>query len=364
MKIGILTFHCAHNYGAVIQCYALQQYLKSLGHEVYVIDYRPKYFDFYKIPKVTISNAPNLKAYLKGKLKELIIGNIQKKRFLAFEDFINQKLNLIPHIVNSDYSDFDAIVLGSDQIWNPGITGGKYDNEYFGSNAKCKVISYAASSKSISLTEEQKEYFKLHLPKMDSISVRETSLMNLLQHLTSKSITTVIDPSFLPDVSAYEKLCRPIKRNRPYILVYEVERHPDTLRIAKEIAKSLKADVIELVSSVSYKLLGKNVVQEAGPIEFLSYIRYATCVVTTSFHGMALSLKFQKDFYSIKQGSNADLRAESLLAQLGLLDRFILLSSSVSFTKIDYSKYTKNLESEILNSKDFLTESLKNGFES
>ena len=358
MKIGILTFHCAHNYGAVIQCYGLQQYLKSLGHEVYVIDYRPKYFDFYKIPKVTISNAPNLKAYLKGKLKELIIGNIQKKRFLAFEDFINKKLNLIPHIVNSDYSDFDAIVLGSDQIWNPGITGGCYDNEYFGSNAKCKVISYAASSKSISLTEEQKEYFKLHLPKMDSISVRETSLMNLLQPLTSKSITTVIDPSFLPDVSAYDNLCRPINRKRPYVLVYEISRHADTYRIAKEISKSLDADVIELVSNVSFKLLGKHSIQSAGPIEFLSYIKHAKCVITTSFHGMALSIKFQKDFYALRQGNNADLRLESLLMKIDLLERFIPITGSVRFSKIDYSKYLRNLDSAIFSSKDFIIDSL------
>lgn len=359
MKIGILTFHCAHNYGAVIQCYGLQQYLRSLGHEVYVINYKPKYFDFYKIPEITISNTPNLKAYLKGKIRELIIGHIRKKRFLAFEDFINQKLNLIPHIDNSDYSDFDAIILGSDQIWNPGITGGRYDEEYFGSNAKCKVISYAASSRSTNLTAEQSDYLKSHLPKISSISVRETSLMNLLQPLTSKSITTVIDPSFLPEVSAYENLCRPINRKRSYVLVYEVDRHSDTYRIAKEIAQSLDADVVELVSCVSYKYFSDRFDQIGGPIEFLSYIKNAECIVTTSFHGMALSLKFQKNFYSIRQGTDADLRTESLLTKLGLLSRFIFMDSKVdSYTQLDYSTILPRLNEELNYSKGFLANAL------
>lgn len=358
MKIGILTFHCAHNYGAVIQCYGLQQYLKSLGHEVCVIDYRPQYFDFYKIFKVTISNSSNFKTYLKGKIRELIIGNVQKRRFHAFEDFIEQKLHLVPYIENYDYSDYDAVILGSDQIWNPNITGGNYDEEFFGSNAKCKIISYAASSKSLCLTEEQKDYFKSHLPKIDSISVRETSLKNQLQPLTSQPIATVIDPSLLPDVSVYDDLCSPIKHKRPYVLVYEVKRHEDTYRFAKEIAQSLDADVIELLSGVSYNLLNKNLIQSGGPIEFLSYIKNATCVVTTSFHGMALSLKFQKDFYSLRQGTNADLRAESLLTKIGMLERFVPLSSSVKFSKIDYTKYSANLVSEISHSKDFITNSL------
>lgn len=360
MKIGILTFHCAHNYGAVIQCYGLQQYLRTLGHEVCVIDYRPKYHDIYKITEITISNSPNLWSYLKGKIREFIIGNIEKTRFNAFEDFIHRELKLAPYIDECDYSDYNAIILGSDQIWNPDITGGNYDKEYFGSNAKCTVISYAASCRSSYLTERHKSFFQLHLPKIHSISVRETSLMKLLQPLTSQPIKTVIDPSFLLDISDYEKLCKPVKCKRPYVLVYEVERHTETSRIAKEIAQSLDADIIELVSCAAFKYLGKKIDQIAGPIEFLSYIKDATCVVTSSFHGLALSLKFQKDFYSIKQGTNADLRAESLLTKIGLLERFVPLSSSVAFSTIDYSKASTNLANEISSSKDFLLNSLKN----
>jgi hypothetical protein len=248
--------------------------------------------------------------------------------------------------------------LGSDQIWNPKITGGQFDPIFFGSNAKCKVITYAASSRFTSLTEDQKDFFASKLCHIDNISVRETSLKNLLQPLVKKTITTVIDPSLLPDVQAYEKLCVPIKTEKKYVLIYEIDRHPYTLRIAKEIAETINAGIVELTSCVCLRNLGKRFLPECGPIEFLSYIRNAACVVTTSFHGMALSMKFQKDFYSVKQGTDADLRTESLLSKIGLLNRFITHDAKVAYTTINYQDILPKLNQEILNSKEFLTNSL------
>lgn len=360
MKIGILTFHCAHNYGAVIQCYGLQQYLVSLGHQVYVIDYRPHYFDGYKLPQLTFSKSKSIIAYLKSVVRHIAIGNVRKKRHDSFERFIAQELNLKSYVSGSDYSDFDAIILGSDQIWNPQITGGHFDDEFFGYKAKCRVISYAASSKFISLLEEQKIYLKSRLERFDKISVRESSLKELLQPLVGQSISTVIDPSFLPEVSDYEKICKPIPNKEPYVLIYEIDRHSYTYRIAKEIAKLIGARVVELTACVSPQFYGKRFKMNVGPIEFLSYIKNASCVVTTSFHGMALSLKFEKDFYSIRQGTNADLRAESLLSKLDLLSHFIPSDSSISsYEKLDYSKITPCLNEEIKESKLFLMKSLE-----
>ncbi len=359
MNIGILTFHRAHNYGAVIQCYGLQQFLKSLGHQVYVIDYCPCYFDFYNPKQKNENQRKNLKKIVKNVLRNLVVSRAERKRYVAFERFITQKLNLSSYAPGSDYSSFDAIILGSDQIWNPKITGGHFDDEFFGFNAKCKVISYAASSRFISLSEEQKLYLKSRLDKIDSISVRESSLKNLLQLFINKPIINVIDPSLLPDINEYNQLCTPIRGKKTYILVYEIKRNFDTLRIANEIAKLLDLEVVELVACVSPRFYGKSFRMEAGPMDFLSYIKNAECVVTTSFHGMALSLKFQKNFYSIRQGTDADLRAESLLSKLGLLSRFIPLDSSItSYSQLDYTKILPLLNEEIKFSKDFLINAL------
>lgn len=358
MRIGILTFHCAHNYGAVIQCYGLQQYLKSLGHQVVVIDYRPSYFDFYQWTNVSYAKSGNLLAYLRTKISRLLVNSVGKNRYQSFEDFIKYKLNLAPYMSLNDSSDYDAIILGSDQIWSPELTGGNYDDVYFGDNAKCKIISYAASSRTTKLTEAQRTYLKTHLQQIDVISVRETSLNKLLQPLVNKPITTVIDPSILPDAKDYELLCKPVSHDTPYVLIYEINRNADTLRIANEIANSINAEVIELVSYASPKFYSKSIKMESGPIDFLSYIKNAACVVTTSFHGMALSLKFQKNFYSIRQGTNADLRAESLLSKIGLLDRFIPMNSSVEYSEINYSECLPKLNKEIDSSKEFLLKAL------
>lgn len=359
MKIGILTFHCAHNYGAVIQCYGLQQYLTSLGHQVFVIDYRPHYFDGYNPKKRKENQRKNLKILVKNVLRDIVISRVERKRYAAFERFITQKLSLTPYTLGTDYSDFDAIILGSDQIWNPKITGGSFDDEFFGYNAKCRVISYAASSRFTTLTEEQMSYLKSRLDKIDSISVRESSLKNLLQPFMNKPIANVIDPSLLPDVNEYNQLCTPIRENKTYVLVYEIKRNLGTLRIANEIAKLLGLEVIELVACSSPRFYGKGFRMEAGPMDFLSYIKNAECVVTTSFHGMALSLKFQKNFYSLRQGTDADLRTESLLLKLGLLSRFIPIDSSVtSYSQLDYSGILPRLNEEIEFSKNFLINAL------
>ena len=268
MKIGILTFHCAHNYGAVIQCYGLQQYLRSLGHQVFVIDYRPDYFSSYRLSKIKYSESKSIKVFIKRIINRIIIGKVKNRRYYAFDNFIQKKLNLIPFQLNSDYSEFDAIVLGSDQIWNPSITGGHYDEVFFGQNAKCKTISYAASSRTKTLSDEQKLYLKSHLCNIDSISVREESLEELLKPLVNQPISTVIDPSFLPEVDEYNNLCTAINSPRPYVLVYEVERNDDTSRIADEIAASIGADVIELVSHTSLNFAKKGFDKNAGPLSF------------------------------------------------------------------------------------------------
>ena len=90
---------------------------------------------------------------------EIIVKPTRIKRWYSFEHFMNKYLDLCPYDKDDDYSAFQALVLGSDQIWNPGLTGGNFDKVYFGGNAKCDIISYAASSRFDSLTVEQKRFF-------------------------------------------------------------------------------------------------------------------------------------------------------------------------------------------------------------
>lgn len=362
MKIGILTFHCAHNYGAVLQCYALQQYLLSLGHEVVVINYRPEYLlDPYTVfPKLSIYS-------WKGKLTRLInfviTFYIRIVRHRVFEDFINKYLKL-SDVVRTKHDieklDYDVFIMGSDQIWNPKITKG-FDDVYFGyfdTKRGAKKIAYAASLGLSSLTEEQKSYLQNSMSNFDAIGVRENNMKDLLQPLTAKSVVQVLDPTLLLDRKIWESLSSKSSLSKEkYVLTYQVEVNKNVNRIAYLIAKQLDAKVIQLVAWPKFNYANEDIRQVAGPLEYISYIKYAECVVTSSFHGTAFSIIFRRPFYvvdlqSLRKGSNE--RMKTLLSEFHLEERYISENGNPVYHNINYStvediiKYRKN------SSRDFL----------
>lgn len=169
MKIGILTFHAAHNYGAVLQVQGLQEFLKMSGHEVEIIDYRPRYltsvYAAFSFPTKLIRH-PLRALHLLSRIVQL---PTRIKRRRGFEKFISQKLNLSrEHFGEAGRvpaEKYDAIIFGSDQIWNPDITHGG-DSVFLGNfpaPAKTLKIAYAASAGGASSTLGEKPIFaKMH----------------------------------------------------------------------------------------------------------------------------------------------------------------------------------------------------------
>lgn len=323
MKLGILTFHSAHNYGAVLQAYGLQEYLKQHGHDVYVIDYRPDYITrcYPKDGSVFWKNA-NLRECVRGFYNYYAHPSIRHNRWDNFEHFITSRLNLYPYHVGMDFHEFDAVFIGSDQVWSKSHTASKYDPVFFGEGFKCKVIPYAPSCTSLSLNQEDKDFFKRHLDKMTAVSVREYQMKKILQPLTRKEISVVVDPSLLAGRKCFDTIATDIKNKRPYILIYEIFGHPEVYRAAKTLAKRMGADVVELVNGMrSYHR--SSMCEDASPEEFLGYIKHAAGVLTSSFHGTAFSLLFNSPFYTVLQGTAADNRMVSLLESINMMDRTI-----------------------------------------
>ena len=185
MKIGILTFHCAHNYGAVLQAYGLQEYLRSQGHETYIIDYRPGYLTRnYKAFNIRFWMASTPREIVYKLRYEPFLWKHRILRSKAFDRFIRNRFDLHPYVRHTNFSDFDAIFLGSDQIWNKTITGQRYDEVFFGGNATCRVIAYAASMGGGTLSDKDRERLRQYLAPMTAIGVREESLKELLQPLS------------------------------------------------------------------------------------------------------------------------------------------------------------------------------------
>lgn len=357
MKIGILTFHCAHNYGAVLQAYGLQEYLKSQGHEVHIIDYRPRYLTKqYAKNSLIFWISKEFFRTCKKLINEPFLFRTRARRWDKFDKFIRERFNLAP-FEKEGTDGYDAVIVGSDQIWNPHITGGKFDDVFFGRNISCRVVAYAASARFKELNNQEKLYFRERLKDIDTISVREDSLRRLLQPLTNKKIETVVDPTLLAGRNIFTSIvCKP-DTTRPYVFIYNIDSHRETHEVALRIARQISGDVFELTCYLKNcrQYAGIKRVDDLSPEQFLGYILHAACVVTTSFHGTALSLLFQRPFYTVRQNSDADLRTESLLKRITLTDRFINKGTFPDFQPIDYTHINELIEEDRLTSKIFLS---------
>ncbi len=361
MKIGILTFHCAYNYGAVMQCYALQQSLESMGHDVEVIDYRPGYLvEPYKIFDCKRLSGRTPMEYIRNTVLEFLKIGKRLKRAYTFGGFIDKELNLSSEKGYLSISDkYDAYIIGSDQVWNVGLTGGAPDKAYFADfpfpKGKKIYISYAASMGGYKIdADDYGRYIKDSLERFDFISVREEGMINQLKPLIpQKKIDTVLDPTLMADNGIWDDIIKKPELKKKYVLVYKFISDRKVMDIARNIASQIGGTVVE----ISHKFnmgFGNEHYSCASPQEFLGWFKYADYVITTSFHGTAFSLIFQKPFYCIRYNNPNDYRTESLLEKLGLGDRMIDVKDSPQISGIDYSMVSPILNGMKKQSKDFL----------
>lgn len=356
MKIGILTFHFAHNYGAVLQAFALQKYLIEKGHDVEIINHVPPSMkNGYKMTmwRECISLKHPFRSIYKLYVESHLY-RLRKLRWKRFNSFINKNLILSNgQVVDSKY---DAYIVGSDQVWNTKITKGFYGPYFcrFSFNKDNRLyISYAASMEANSLNEVQKRTYKEYLKSFDYISVRESAFVSLLQPLTTKQIYQTIDPTLLVNRDFWDKMTICPNVGKKYILLYRVWGNEARL-ITNKMSAEYSLDVIELVSWLDYKT-HKNKYQAASPIDFISLFKYADFVVTDSFHGTAFSIIFNKNFYFVKT-NDSQSRSESLLMSLGLQNRIINGKELLNYklNNIDYTNVMNKLELLKKNSVNFL----------
>lgn len=343
MKIGILTFHCAHNYGAVLQCYALQETLKSMGHDVEVIDYRPKYLILpYKRFNIKWFCRKNLIKILKRISSEIKLYHTRRNRYNNFNNFITKRLNLSSKIANNFIPDiYDIYIIGSDQVWNKKITWG-FDPIYWGEfkhSTTNKVITYAASMEANKIKEEDVSVIRRLLENFNYISVREETLKHLLDNISNKYIKVVLDPTLIANTQIWDKIIKYPQTNRKYILIYQYAKNINILRIANSIAKQIDSDVINITTDFLTKDNGKAIsLYDISPEAFIGYIKKASLIITPTFHATAFSIIFNKPFYFVKFKNVENTRVKTLLTNIQLNDRIINETDSPVFSGIDYSK--------------------------
>lgn len=344
MKIGIVTYHRTLNYGAVMQSLATRFVLEDMGHEVYYVDYWPKYHrEKYEIlPKEKFRKFDIL-----HKTKFLLLLSLRykskKRRIENFDEFF--QTHIYPYCRSVDDS-YDVVIYGSDQIWRKQNEIGEYNPFYFGdNNVKTQHhISYAASMGILPVDDADKIKVKELVSHLEKISVREEGLQKLLLSLGYKNVSLSLDPTLLLNSNEWDKqLSTEIYTGAKYVLVYIMGANSFDLEEIKKFAENRELKVIVLRGYATTKETETNITA-AGPYEFVRLIKNADYVFSASFHGLAFSIIYGKQFFtSFKSNSE---RASSLLNQLGLIDRLLTPKSKIpqNCPDIDYGEVKKKLQ--------------------
>ena len=257
MKVGIITYHRAHNYGAVLQCYALQTVLAAMGHDAYVVDYRQSFIEkLYNPSKIDliIRHKTQPRALL-GLIRVFISLHNKKRRF---EKFCTKFLNLSQPCSSEDIPPFDVYIVGSDQMWSIDCAGGSIDPVYFGlfnRPANSKLLGFSISSNKYSV-ERLGIDINFYLSRFDNISFREQFVTDSILHSTGKAFTVTLDPTLCADAELWDKVINEKWEKRKYVAVYHVlfrssaEVYNKIKLQAERIAKIHGWDVIDLSSGV------------------------------------------------------------------------------------------------------------------
>lgn len=336
MKVGILTYHRAHNYGAVLQCYALQEVLKSMGHDVWVIDYKQEFIDRLYCPKFNIKHLIKLLLLFRVAriLKFFSIYHEQKRRKHFFDDFKRNYLHCTEEFsAETIGQDFDAYVIGSDQVWGLHCTNG-FDPVYWGQftrSANSRLFGYAISANGDYKGIISRDCLVRYFNSFEDISFRESSTRDDFAEYTGIVKEVSLDPTLLTDKCIWQPLLNKKKNVKKYVVVYQIRRLPHYRSMLEDKASSF-------AKNKGYELIDLTNMEFPVP-EFVSLIANAECVFTSSFHATVFSIIFGKPFYSFKLYDGHDNRYENLLKVLGLTahlaDEFSAIDDAMPISQID-----------------------------
>lgn len=323
MKIGIITYHFARNYGAILQCYALQSYLTSIGHDAYVLNYETSQQERNNSLHHKRNNPI---ANLAVNVALLPFERQRREKERKFARFESEHLRLTPRLhtvedlslyVRDEH--FQVLISGSDQVLNPYIAD--FDQAFllpFGTDAV--KASFAASLGSA--TAGELAPYEAALSDFDFLCVREPSDSVEIERLCGRSPLVADDPVFLLGASEWKTLAQSggAAEGAGYVLGYYVnkERSSAYLALTETIARHLSLPVKVVNVRYGKDSFRPGMITDAGPADFLSLVDGASFVCTDSFHGTAFSLIFDKPFVSFEPSSDShDWRKRNLLASVG-----------------------------------------------
>ncbi len=362
MRVGILTFHRALNYGAVLQAYALQRALTRLGADCEVIDYRCAALE--RTYRPLHVHEPTMK----GLIATIIYLPIRLSRRAKFASFRRRHLVLscttyVRETLSEANSAFDCFVVGSDQVWNPDLTDG--DSSYFLDfvDDPLSKVSYAASLGRSSSLQAHAQTYKTMLSDFRAISVRECDSRDYLETLLAREVTWVLDPVLLDRPDHFYAIAKAPTDKTPYIFAYCLHE-TDLYRYVEHLRRMTGLRVVYVPESIRTRIPGTKVMI-LSPEEFLGYIRDAAYVVTDSYHVVALSILFGRNFKAQLKHALPELnsRLTSLLRQLELDAQIITEKDyeSTALPAMDYKRVSESLKVASTLSMEYLLNALTRG---
>lgn len=375
IMIGILTFHWADDYGAMLQAYALRSCLEKKGRtQAEIIPYAPVWLEgrYWFFPVIGREKGAEIKYifwwrkftiniyYLRSFLRRRKNMRAFRRRYLTRKHAVRKAHRL-------SFKKYSCIFVGSDQVWNPEITVG-LDDVYIGNikeKGDCKWIAYGASFGGDSLPEKyEKEFSEAVSRNFSEISLREKSAVPFVKRLFPGNVIDVLDPVFLLEQKEWEQIMK-LPTRQDYILFIYTEYNEQMVQYLQELSVELKKKVVQLsMPWLRRRTDWAELEIEAGPSEYIGFFKNACCVVTNSFHGMAFSILMEKNFLVFSHSSR-NARIEDLMEKLELKTRLVergrASGKEEMMEAIDWGHVGELLEKERARSIRFIEKILSGG---
>ncbi len=366
MKVAILTFAVTNNYGATLQCYAMQEFLRSQGHETLILNVPLQKAGASRV-KRTIWSRIKDKIY-RTKIK--IVGQTEGRYIRTQEEMKQDKVyesknmelfNICrdKHFINLthpyideedflyDYPEADAYIVGSDQVWNPWVTNYQYPLFFLSFvKANRKKISYAAcmgGDTNFKFKDKEIKRIKELVSKFNAISVRDKTAINILKKRFNTDAIEVLDPTFLVDVKTYDAILNDSDIDaKGCLFSFKFIINDAWVKVIKSMAKNMNLDI--RMDSCVIPIEGLPFHPECGVADWLRLIKTSDFIFTDSFHGMVFCILFKKNFVATPSYKGGEERYIDLAKKFGLEDRIyfsaneVLENKDVWMKPIDYDK--------------------------
>ena len=384
-SIGLAIVTYTINYGTFLQAFATQTAIENLGYDTTILNIdsviddvskaRKKYFIGQLLNYAEVkSYASTVNAIIQKKINPKYKEYYQERE-KKFKEFHDEYFKIGPLCdswegLRQYCLNFSSIVVGSDQLWRPANIAGNYYTLNFVPDELNKV-SYATSFGLKNIRENQKIVTTRFLNRIQHLSCREQSGVQIIENLTHRRAKLVCDPTLLLTKEEWDNyvLDNPII-DGDYIFTYLLSNNIEHRKYVSKLAEATGCKVVGVLHGAGYVSGDERFVDEApkniGPFEFLNLIKYAKYVCTDSFHGCVFSTIYEKNYYAFKRFSDQDkmstnTRVTNLLDRFGLNDQLVKQYEELNLNVIDYENVNHRVRQFRDESRSFLINALREG---